>query len=232
MNRTDFMKELEILLSDITEAEKEEALTYYNEYFDDAGVENEAEVITSLSSPKEVYKTIIEGLDSKENDTKQFTERGFFDGTQEREEVSVSGERVNEKRQSSKQTGPNQKGLKTILIILAIVVLFPAWFPLIMGIFGAAMGLIFGGLGVLIAITAVGIVLLVAGCTLFAVAIVKLFTLPILGICIMGISFMLIAIGIILTILNVWIWKTVVPAVLRGIIKLCRMPFERRERTA
>lgn len=42
MDRAQFMKQLERLLSDISEAERQEALAYYNSYFDEAGPENEA----------------------------------------------------------------------------------------------------------------------------------------------------------------------------------------------
>ena len=41
MNRTDFMTQLEYLLQSISPSEREEALQYYNDYFDDAGEENE-----------------------------------------------------------------------------------------------------------------------------------------------------------------------------------------------
>ena len=44
MNRKQFMEQLERLLSDISEAERQEALEYYEGYFDDAGPENEGEV--------------------------------------------------------------------------------------------------------------------------------------------------------------------------------------------
>ena len=48
MNRKQFMEQLERLLSDISEAERQEALEYYEGYFDDAGPENEGEVIREL----------------------------------------------------------------------------------------------------------------------------------------------------------------------------------------
>ena len=54
MDRAQFMKQLERLLSDISEAEKQEALAYYNSYFDEAGPENEASVIRELGSPGKV----------------------------------------------------------------------------------------------------------------------------------------------------------------------------------
>ena len=47
MNRAAFMQQLENLLQNISVAERQEALQYYNDYFDDAGVENEEEVIDS-----------------------------------------------------------------------------------------------------------------------------------------------------------------------------------------
>ena len=37
MNRKEFMRQLELLLSDISEDERREALDYYESYFDEAG---------------------------------------------------------------------------------------------------------------------------------------------------------------------------------------------------
>ena len=45
MNRLEFMKQLARLLDDLPREEKIEVLKYYNGYFDDAGAENEAEII-------------------------------------------------------------------------------------------------------------------------------------------------------------------------------------------
>ena len=76
MNRQEFMKQLEMLLSDISQAEREEALQYYNDYLDYAGIENEEESIGSLGSPAQVAANIKEGLrDGIE--TGEFTEDGY-----------------------------------------------------------------------------------------------------------------------------------------------------------
>ena len=40
MNRQEFMKQLEYLLRGIPTSEREDALAYYNDYFDEAGLEN------------------------------------------------------------------------------------------------------------------------------------------------------------------------------------------------
>ena len=82
MNRLEFMSELEHLLADISKNEREEALNYYNDYLDYAGVENEEEVIESLGSPAKVAATIKAGLFSDEEGA--FTENGYLDYEEEK----------------------------------------------------------------------------------------------------------------------------------------------------
>ena len=62
MNRIEFMKQLESLLQNISPTEREEALQYYNDYFNDAGVENEQDVIEALGNPARVAETIKRDL--------------------------------------------------------------------------------------------------------------------------------------------------------------------------
>ena len=58
MNRIEFMEELSGLLQDIPEEDRMDALNYYNDYFDDAGAENEKNVIDELESPEKVAAKI------------------------------------------------------------------------------------------------------------------------------------------------------------------------------
>ena len=76
MSRKEFMERLEKLLEDISDSEREEALQYYNDYFDDAGVENEAEVIRELVSPEQVAQKIKAGLSDS---AAEFSEQGYRD---------------------------------------------------------------------------------------------------------------------------------------------------------
>lgn len=76
MNRQEFMKQLEVLLSDISQAERDEALQYYNDYLDDAGMENEEDAISTLGFPAQVAANIKEGL-KEGGDAGEFTEKGF-----------------------------------------------------------------------------------------------------------------------------------------------------------
>ena len=72
MNRTEFMNQLEIFLQNISLAEKEEVLQYYNDYFDDAGAENEQSVIEALGNPARVAEDIRREL-SENQGTKSTT---------------------------------------------------------------------------------------------------------------------------------------------------------------
>lgn len=92
MNRAEFMSRLTALLQDVPPAEREEALTYYNEYFDDAGEENEAGVIAALGSPEELAKAIKAGLFDGGNGG-EFTESGFhgYEQRNKNQLMSTSG---------------------------------------------------------------------------------------------------------------------------------------------
>lgn len=79
MSRWEFMRRLEELLFDISPNEREEALQYYNDYFNDAGMENEQEVIKALGSPEQVAQIVRDGLGDN-NIQGEFTENGFSSG--------------------------------------------------------------------------------------------------------------------------------------------------------
>ena len=71
MNREQFLDELEKLLQDIDSIERDEALNYYRDYFEDAGSEHEQEVIDELGTPEKVAQTIKEGLDINEQENEE-----------------------------------------------------------------------------------------------------------------------------------------------------------------
>lgn len=58
MNRKEFLTELNLALSSLPEEERRDALLYYNEYLDDAGLENEDEAIRELGSVQEIAARI------------------------------------------------------------------------------------------------------------------------------------------------------------------------------
>lgn len=78
MNKDYFLRELEYLLSDVTEEERSEALQYYRDYFDEAGPDREQEILAHIGSPEKAAAEIKGGLEG-DADTGEFTERGYSD---------------------------------------------------------------------------------------------------------------------------------------------------------
>ncbi len=99
MNRAEFMRRLAELLGDVAPTEREEAIQYYNDYFDDAGTENESGVIASLGTPEELARTIKAGLNDGGSGG-EFTESGFSGYAQMPKDEIIRPEDVN----ASKQT--------------------------------------------------------------------------------------------------------------------------------
>lgn len=62
MNKAEFMRQLDSLLKNISEQERQEALQYYDDYFNDAGPENEQTVIEALGNPARVAENIKRDL--------------------------------------------------------------------------------------------------------------------------------------------------------------------------
>lgn len=75
MDKREFLNRLQMQLADLTSDERKEALEYYEEYFADAGEENEADVLISLGSPEQAAEQIKAGL--HKSDEGMFTENGY-----------------------------------------------------------------------------------------------------------------------------------------------------------
>lgn len=59
MTRTEYLAELQNQLRKLPQDDFQEAMDYFTEYFDEAGSENEAQVIADLGSPKEAASEIL-----------------------------------------------------------------------------------------------------------------------------------------------------------------------------
>lgn len=79
MNREEFLTQLKSLLTGISEEEREEALQYYEDYFDDAGPEQEEQVIQELGRPEKIAAMILADLKGNDTESGEFTEHGYTD---------------------------------------------------------------------------------------------------------------------------------------------------------
>lgn len=62
MNREEYLKRLSFLLKDLPEEEIEDAIAYYEDYFEEAGEEKEEQVIKELGSPEKIARMIRDSV--------------------------------------------------------------------------------------------------------------------------------------------------------------------------
>lgn len=79
MRKDEFLKQLEYLLQDIPDADKEEAVAYYRDYLEEAGSENEEQVIEEFGSPERVAAIIRADVTGNLRDGGSFTDKGYED---------------------------------------------------------------------------------------------------------------------------------------------------------
>ena len=235
MNRVEFMWQLERLLMDIPENDRLDAIAYYNDYFDEAGIENEAQVIRELGSPEKVAGTIKADLNSLGNEKAEYTEHGYEDG---RDGVNIN---TPAKQDASSQGQKKKRDFPLALIIILVV--FAS--PILVGIGGGALGVILGVLGAIfgiivavivtvfalaIAMFACGIACVVAGAALIVLGLMRAVTSGVEGLLFVGVGGIVFALGIVFAILFVWCAFKWLPALFRWTIDLIQRLFSRRER--
>lgn len=204
MNRDEFMKELEYLLSDIPEEEKEDALNYYRDYLEEAG-EQEEEAIREFGSPERIAAIIRADLQGNLDDGGSFTERGYEDErfrdpnyqVAKRLDLPDAADNGNEMGRET-SGGANTQGSshdgvksseksrnmgvgKTILLVLLLLIAS----PVLLGIGGGLLGITVGLGGGLLGLLAGAFAILFAAIVLLAVLTFALL-LAGLAVCVVG----------------------------------------------
>ena len=206
MNRIDFMRRLELLLSDLPENERREAVQYYNDYFNDAGVENEEEVLESLGTPEEVAGSIREGLREEAREKGEFSEKGFKQDGQKQEKKDA-GDRY---RTEGRKKGMSASAVALIVIccLVASPVLIPLAITLIVVL--AVLGAVF--ISLVLVFLLIGVVCIVSGVIAFFGSLTELFLAPASAVMGIGMSLIAVGAGILLTMLLVFVISKIFPA--------------------
>lgn len=235
MNRVEFMQQMERLLMDIPENDRLDAIAYYNDYFDEAGVENEAQVIRELGSPEKVATTIKMDLNASGNTEAEYTEHGYEDGRETHHSNTPARRETSSQEQKKKRDFP--------LALIIILVVFAS--PILVGVGGGALGVILGVFGaifgiivavivtvfsVAVAMLGCGIACVVAGAALIVVGLMRAVTSGVEGLLFVGVGSIVFALGILFTILFVWCAFKWLPALFRWTIDLIQRLFSRKER--
>lgn len=220
MTREEFLRQLNELLSDVTDEERAEAIRFYEEYLDDAGPEQEAQVLAELGSPEKVAAIIranVPGSRVQQEPPASEAPSGPAPAAGAAAAIPLPPYA----RPGAVPPPPPRKGMsdRTILLIILAVVLFPLWiglagtiFGILMGLVGAAFGFFFGGVA-----TVVGIVAVLAANTPAAFAAGWPTGLFMVGLCLLAL-----ALGIALIAVAVWLVAWLLPACWRLILRAWR----------
>lgn len=221
MTREEFLRRLNELLSDVTDEERAEAIRFYEEYLDDAGPEQEAQVLAELGSPEKVAAIIRANVPGSRVQPEPQTAQAQSGPAAPNAGAAAAIPLPPYARPGAVPPAPPRKGMsdRTILLIILAVVLFPLWiglagtvFGILMGLVGAVLGLFFGGVG-----TVVGIVAVLAANTPAAFAAGWPTGLFMVGLCLLAL-----ALGIALIAVAVWLVVWLLPACWRLILRAWR----------
>lgn len=241
MNRLEFMTELTALLQDMPKEEREEALQYYNDYFEDAGIERESAVIKELGSPKKVSDMLHADLKGQDEENYEYRETGYADTRFENCDHPAT--RENKKNGSenayyyaadhtevAEQKPWTNKWLKLILIILIICIGAPVVIPLAIGILALILGIIVTVVVAAVGILIAGVAIIVSGFIALFAGVPKLFVSVPAAFAYAGIGFLMIAIGAVITAFTWWCVCKIVPPMFRWFVNLCRRIFTRNRK--
>lgn len=274
MNKEEFLKRLEQLLSDISEEERADALAFYRSYFEDAGIGNEASILEELESPEKVAEVIKKdlgvnetaGSETNEADVRgekaeaqteeisgngQKTETGTNDpymnslygsstygsGTYNQKNTTYAGGAYGSQNASGqtdmenlKKENQKNKTEKTVLWVILAVLTSPIWITVAAVLAAILVAILACVFAVAVSIVAVMAALVVTGFVLAGIGIGYLFTKGVaVGFGLLGGGLLVLALGVLAVWLVVWCFGWFVPWAVKGIVKLCKKPFEKRK---
>lgn len=235
MNRQEFLRQLECLLENIPENERLDALAYYNDYFDEAGVENEQNVIQELGSPQKVAQSIIDDV--------RTTNYGDYEEPQGYEDPAGQYTQNTYQNQSTYQSQNIYQGMlsnqdvekrkfktwQIVLIVILLIVTSPVLIGVVTALFGALVGLIAGLFGILVGIFGSALGLVIGGIALFGRGVLSVMLSPVDGMTCMGVSLLMTAVGILLVLLFVLLMFAWLPKLVKAIVGWVKGIFHRNK---
>lgn len=199
MNKTEYLNELSKYLKRVPKQDLDDALEYYEEYFEEAGEENEQKIIEELGTPKDLAKKIIiECVD------KNFSE--------DYEEKALSTEVVSSENKEEK------KGLSPWLILAAIFAL--PFSPIVLALLIVLLTVVFAIVVTIISLILSFGVTAIAGLVSAICAIVIAFVNPTGGLMMFGVSLAIAAIGAIFFALTFTLFDLLIKALTKAGSKL------------
>jgi len=223
MNKQEFLATLKAELSFISFEEREDAIKYYEEYFEDAGENKEEAILLELGSPKEVAAKILDDLGytkdgARKSGSIELKLVETLEDIEKIEEVKTENNKTAEdniaaaetvkQEESHKQETPeyntpqkqyNQSNNRLLILIL-LILSCPIWLPVFFSICAVIISLFFTFLSVSISLFGVaisGAAIAITGIGLLAYGAVMLFTSLFVAITSIGYGFLCLGAGMI-----------------------------------
>ena len=233
MSRKEYLERLEILLQDIPENERKEALDYYTGYFADAGEGEEANVIRTLGSPESVAATIKNELNGYTSEMGSYSNDGYQNESMQAEHQFPEFREIgNQEKEYDKSKADQKSGLNIGLLIALIVLAFPIGLPVLGVAFAMVMTVIAVVFSIVVALGATMTGSFICGLVLVIAGISKLFVLPAIAIWLVGVGLLMLAVSLLMFLLCFRVFGKFIPWLIRGLVELCRRPFLKRGRVA
>lgn len=193
---------------------------------------------------------IVGSADQEENHRKDYQkhEAGYQQETenysQQREHQQQEAENYSQQREyqqngygykqqsKSQQTESNQqerykKNTNVGLIVLLCILAIPVGIPALATIFGITVALLATVMALFIGFGVAGLTMMGVGTALVITGVIKL-GIPFVGFLLCGVGLLSLGGGMLLVMLTIFIGRTVIPAIVRGFVHICRLPFKNR----
>ena len=209
MNRNEYMAALRRALAGLPEEERASALRYYEEYFDDAGPENERKAIDGLGAPEQVAAQILADY----------------------RELTAVPPQGRDADSAAAKPRRRWRGISPWLLIVLVLLAIPVGVPLLGGLAIGAAGTVFGILvaaaaAVLAFVVVIPFGLLLAGIVLCGFSF-ALWGTPASAVVTLGCGLALFALGVLATLLMIKLCTLFVPPLVRGLVAVIRWFIEK-----
>ncbi len=215
MNRKQYLDELSFLLSDISDEERKDALSFYEDYFDEAGIENEAKVILELGEPSKVAAIIRDSIKGKYEDNISSGDHGFDNVNYQRNYEVVENKKQESLFDRLKNRFENlSRRDKALLIALVIILVFPVT-GILLGTLELGSVIVLVPLAIIFSGWIIALVLMIAGIGFIVGGVLSFFSATGvgLGFLMIGFGIVLIAISDICFKIAKWIFKDLIPKI-------------------
>ena len=230
MNRIEYMTKLASLLQDIPEIERKDAMKYYNDYFDEAGEENEEQVIREFGTPEEVAKNIKADLKDKtvnttDNQQGQNTSYQYHTQNQQNQNGNQQNQtnegryqapggryQMNDQTQKKEQSSDyqyempddrkkkNDRIWKIILLVILAIIIGPVLLSVVGGILLAGLGIVLSVIVGVAALVIAGVTIAIVGISLVISGFIVLLPQTAAGLALMGSGLIILVLGVVATV--------------------------------